>query len=178
MLFALAACGPAAPPPQPAVRFASAEQVEENFRGKAFLLGDNDKVALVRQTTWPTDHFLQLPFWLGTNILLPGVLQPKQGDYYVISEAYIVRQLDNPDEWLIDAGSSLLKKETVFITTRTRYKSPGRILPTVVQYVGSRSFWNTEGKLVEIPVLREVSLPMRWTAQGGTPKVYARFQIR
>src|SRR5690349_1294968 len=68
-------------------RFASAEQVEENFRGRGFILGDNATVALVRPIDSPKDAWLKLPFWFGINVMVPGVLQPKEGDYYVISEA-------------------------------------------------------------------------------------------
>lgn len=175
--MAAAQLGCAGPPPlPPPPRYAGAEQVELNFRAKRFVLGDNDSVALVRPVDWPQGRFLKLPFWLGTHVLVPGVLQPKQGDYYVISEAILVRRLDRPGEWMIEAGSSLLKKETVFVTTRTHYKSLGRILPTIVQYAGDREFHNAEGNRVEIAVLREVSLPMEWTLGGPVPKEYARYE--
>src|SRR5713226_1710695 len=131
--------GCAAPQP-PASRFASAEQVELNFLGRRFVLGTNDKVAEVRQPSWPPDRFIRLPFWFGINVLVPGVLQPKEGDYYVISEAILVRGLDPVNEWWIDAGSALLKKDAIFVTTRTHYKSLGEVLPTIVQFSGTRDF--------------------------------------
>lgn len=172
-------CGaPPAPAPTAPQRriYASAEEVEINFRGHAFLLGDNNQVAEVRPLDWPKDRFLKLPYWFGVNVLVPGVMQPKEGDYYVISEAALAKPLDNaPGEWMIDAGSSLVKQQTVFVTTKTRYTTPGKILPTVVQYMGKRAFTTTEGKVVQIPVLREVSLPMKWTLEGRVPASYARF---
>ena len=158
------------------MRFASAAQVEENFRGRTFVLGDNATVALVRPPDWPKDRWLKLPFWFGINVMVPGVLQPKEGDYYVISEAKLVKPLDTPGEWMIEAGSHLIKRETVFITTRTHYVNTGKILPTIVQYAGMRNFKNEEGRMVQVPVLREVSLPMKWTLGGNVPASYARFR--
>ncbi len=141
------------------------------------MLGDNDRIALVRPLGWPKDRFLKLPFWLGVNVPVPGVMQPKVGDYYVISEALLVRRLDGFDQWLIEAGSSLLKKDTIFLSGHTRYQSPGRILPTIVQYLGLRKV-RVDNRGVELPVLSAVSLPMTWTLAGEVPKVYARFEIR
>jgi hypothetical protein len=167
-----------AAPPQPAApqtRYTSAEEVELQFRGKPFILGDNNEVAEVRPVGWPKDQFLRLPFWFGVNILVPGVTQPKEGDYYVISEAMLGKPLDAPDEWMIEAGSTLVKQETVFVTTRTHYVGPGKILPTIVQYMGKRSFTTADGKKVDIPVLREVSMPMKWTLEGDIPASYARY---
>lgn len=159
------------------MRFASAEQVEENFRGRTFVLGDNATVALVRPPEWEKDRLsLKLPFWFGINVMVPGVLQPKEGDYYVISEAKLVKPLETPGEWMIEAGSSLIKRETVFITTKTRYVNTGKILPTIVQYMGLRDFKDDQGKTIQIPILREVSLPMKWTLGGGVPASYARFR--
>ena len=166
------------PPAAPHSSYADAEQIEMNFRGRTFVLGDNDKVAMLSPVTHPGDRIYQLPFWLGVNILVPGVLQPKEGDYYVISEAVLVRRLANPDEWLIEAGSALIKKETVLVTTKTRFLGPGKMLPMVVQYQGMRKFTRGDGTVVEIPVLGEVSLPMKWTLGGGIPKEYARFTTR
>ncbi len=166
-------CAPA-PPPKIPERFASAEEVEENFRGRTFALGDNATVALVRPPQWPADQWIKLPFWLGINVMVPGVMQPKEGDYYVISEAILDRPLDAPGEWMIEAGSSLIKRETVFVTSRTHYVSTGKILPTIVQFVGMRDF-TSEGKPVQIPVLREVSLPAKWMLGGSASPSYARF---
>jgi len=77
---------------------------------------------------------------------------------------------------MIEAGSSLVKQETVFVTTRTQYLAPGKILPTIVQYAGKREFKRPDGKTVNIPVLREVSLPMKWTLGGRIPAGYARYR--
>ena len=169
-------CSRPQPPSSVPVRFASAEQVEENFRGRTFVLGDNAVVALVKTPDAPKDQWIKLPFWFGLNIMVPGVLQPKEGDYYVISEARLVKALDTPGEWMIEAGSSLIKRETVLITTRTHYVGAGKILPTIVQFSGMREFKTEEGKTIQIPVLREVSLPMKWTLGGGVPATYARYR--
>jgi len=170
--------GCTAPVPQHAARFATAEQVQLNFQGQTFVLGDDAEIALVRPVSWEKDRFLRLPFWLGVNVLVPGVMQPKQGDYYVISEAVIVRKLDAPDEWLIEAGSSLLKKDTIFVSGRAHYKTAGRILPTIVQFVATRKFPKAEGGTVDLPVLQAVSLPMKWTLPGPVSAAYAKFEIR
>jgi hypothetical protein len=158
-------------------RFASAEQIEENFRQRSFILGDNATVALVRPVDSPANQWLKLPFWFGFNEMVPGELQPKEGEYYVISEARLVKPLDAPGEWMIEAGSSLIKRETVLQTTRTHYLNPGKVLPTIVQYQGMRDFKTEEGKTIQIPILREVSLPMKWTlGGGGVPASYARYR--
>ena len=105
-----------------------------------------------------------------------GALQPKEGEYYVISEARLIKPLDAPGEWMIEAGSSLIKRETVLQTARTHYLGTGKILPSIVQYVGMRDFKTEDGKTIQIPVLREVSLPMKWTLGGGVPASYARYR--
>jgi hypothetical protein len=174
--IAIGACSRPQPPSAMPVRFASAEQVEENFRSKSFVLGDNAVVALVKSPDAPKDQWIKLPFWFGLNVMVPGVLQPKEGDYYVISEARLVKALDTPGEWMIEAGSSLIKRETVLITTRTHYVGPGKILPTIVQFSGMRDFKTEDGKTIQLPVLREVSLPMKWTLGGGVPATYARYR--
>lgn len=170
-------CSKSAPPPKPRSIYASAEEIEENFRGKPFVLGTDNAIALVRPPGWDKDRWLKLPFWFGVNILVPGVQQPKEGDYYVISEAQLGKPLDTPGEWMIEAGSSLVKQETVLQTSRTRYVTGGKLLPIIVQYQGKRSFPRADGKTVEIPVVREVSLPMKWTLGGGIPQSYARYRI-
>ncbi len=176
-VVALALFGCSKPTPIKAPRiFASAEEVEFNFRNHAFILGDNALIAEVRPLDWPKDRFLKLPFWFGVNIIAPGVAPPKEGDFYVISEATLGKPLDTPGEWMIEAGSTLVKQQTVFVTTRTRYLTPGKILPTIVQYMGKREFKTADGKTVTLPVLREVSLPMKWTLGGRTPQTYARFR--
>ncbi|MGH7923153.1 MAG: hypothetical protein ACREQH_01015 [Candidatus Binatus sp.] len=170
-----AGCAKSPPVKAPHI-YAGAEDVELNFRGRTFVLGDNSQFAEVRPPAWRKDQFLKLPFWLGVNVLVPGVMAPKEGDFYVISEATLEKPLPTRDEWMIEAGSSLVKQETVFVTTRTRYFGPGKILPTIVQYVGMREFKRPDRKPVEIPVLREVSLPMQWTLGGHIPAEYARYR--
>src|SRR5208337_2297368 len=172
----IAGCGQSPAPAMAPRILASAEEVELNFRGRTFVLGDNNQIAQVRPPDWPKDKFLKLPFWFGVNILVPGVMAPKEGDFYVISEATLEKPLDTTGEWMIEAGSSLVKQETVLVTTRTRYQAPGKILPTIVQYIGKREFNRPDGKTVNIPVLREVSLPMKWTLGGMIPASYARYR--
>jgi len=172
-----AGCATPAPVAAPPRIYASAEDVELNFRDRTFVLGDDNQIAEVRPLDWRKDRFLKLPFWFGVNILVPGVIAPKEGDFYVISEATLEKPLDAPGEWMIEAGSSLVKQETVFVTTRTQYLGTGKILPTIVQYMGRREFKRADGKTVQIPVLREVSLPMKWTLGGHIPATYARYRI-
>lgn len=155
--------------------FASASQVE-SFRGQSFLLGDDTSVAVVRALDWSKDRSIKIPFWLGTGNATPPAAKPKEADYYVISEAYIVRSLGGK-EWLIRAGSSLQKPDAVLITNRTHYRTTGVILPTIVQYTGTRNFTRSDGSKIDIPVLQEVSLPMKWTAPGQVPTLYAKFMI-
>ncbi len=158
-------------------RFASAEQIEENFRGRSFILGDNAGVALVRPVDSAKDAWLKLQYWFGINPMVPGALQPKEGDYYVISEAHLVKPLDAPGEWMIEAGSSLIKRQTVLQTTRTHYLGAGKVLPTIIQFMGMRDFKTEDGKTIQMPILREVSLPMKWTlGGGGIPLSYARYR--
>ncbi len=178
MLATFAGCAKSPPVVAPPSIYASAEDVELNFHGRTFVLGDNNQIAEVRPLDWRKDKFLKLPFWFGVNILVPGVMAPKEGDFYVISEATLEKPLDTlgGGEWMIEAGSSLVKQETVFVTTRTQYMTPGKILPTIVQYIGKREFKRADGKPVQIPVLREVSLPMKWTLGGHIPAEYARYR--
>lgn len=176
LVATFAGCAKPAPVAAPPRIYASAEDVELNFRDRTFVLGDNNQIAEVRPLDWSKDRFLKLPFWFGVNILVPGVIAPKEGDFYVISEATLEKPLDAPGEWMIEAGSSLVKQETVFVTTRTQYLGAGKILPTIVQYMGKREFKRADGKAVQIPVLREVSLPMKWTLGGHIPATYARYR--
>ncbi|HUY26440.1 MAG TPA: hypothetical protein VMV27_03385 [Candidatus Binataceae bacterium] len=176
-IYAASGCRRAPPPPKPHSIYASAESVEENFRGRRFILGDDNSIALVRPPGSRKDAWMKLPFWFGVNILVPGVTQPKEGAYYVISEATLGKPLDTPGDWMIEAGSTLVKQETVFVTARTHYSGTGKILPTIVQYMGKREFVRGDGKKVEIPVVREVSLPMKWTLGGAIPASYARYRI-
>ena len=124
--------------------FASARQIESTFRGQSFVLGDDTQIANVRALDQSQARSLKLPHWLGNGAAVPPSKRPEMGRYYVISEAYIVRSLGGL-EWLIRAGSSLQKPDAVLITKRTRYKTTGVILPTIVQYTGTRSFTRTDG---------------------------------
>jgi hypothetical protein len=188
LLALLCGCNPPGPIAGP-TPYARAEQVEMTFRGQSFVLGDDTTVAKVSPVSGASGQVLRLPFWLGTNVLVPGVLQPTEGDYYVVSEAVLVKPIGGPDEWLIEAGSSLIKKETVLITSRTRFRPPRKtpetepralpkMLPMIVQFAGMRKFTRGDGTTVDIPVLREVSLPMKWTLGGPIPGSYARFEVR
>lgn len=157
-------------------KYATSGEVESNFRGRSFQLIGDDKVAIVRALDWPKDRSVSLPFWLGTGKATPPALSPKEAQYYVISEAYIVRSLGG-NEWLIRAGSSLQKPDAVFITDHTHYKNTGVMLPTVVQYTGTRTMTRTDGSKLDVPVLHEVSLPMVW-AKGRPSAKYARFSVK
>jgi hypothetical protein len=108
--------------------------------------------------------------------MVPPEYQPAKGDYYVISESWIVRKLADK-ELLIRAGSKLQKPDAVLVTTKTSYKGFGMILPTIVQYSGTRSFTREDGTKVDIAVLDEVSLPAQWTKGGRIPPKYARFMV-
>ena len=160
----------------PETKYATSAQVEANFRGRSFQMIGDDKVATIRALDWPKDRSVSLPFWLGTGKATPPSLSPKESSYYVISEAYFVRSLGG-SEWLIRAGSSLQKPDAVFVTGYTHYKETGVILPTIVQYIGTRTLTRSDGSKLDVPVLHEVSLPMQW-AKGRPPRQYARFSIR
>lgn len=176
-VIAAAGCSPPSKIEYPRTRYASAEQVEMNFLGKTFVLGDNDAIAKVRPPDWPNDRWMELPFWLGMDVLAPGVRAPQQGDYYVISEARLEKRLDTPGEWIIEAGSKLVIQESVFVETRTHFEESGKMLPMIVQYTGLRTFDRGDGVKVEMPVLREVSLPMKWTLKGSIPPGYAHYRL-
>jgi hypothetical protein len=178
LAVAIVAAGCTSPiPARVAPGYASAAEVEKYFRARTFVLGMNSSVAMVRPPDWPGDRWLKLPFWLGQNGMVPAALRPKEGGYYVISEARLLKPLDHPGQWLIEAGSSLIKSETLFVTTRTHYLNAGKILPTIVQFVAMRDLPSPGGGSVRIPVLREVSLPMKWTLGGEVPRSYAAFHI-
>jgi hypothetical protein len=181
MLAAIVMAAGCSPPSAPMItrqRYASAEQVELNFLDKTFVLGDSDTIAKVRPPDWPKDQWMELPYWLGIDVLAPGVQAPRQGAYYVVSEAKLQKPLDTPGEWIIEAGSQLVKQETVFVETRTRYEESGKMLPTILQYTGNRTFVRGDGNKVELPVLREVSLPMKWTLKGRIPPGYAHYKLQ
>ena len=172
LLAGFAAASAKAQPAKP--NYASAQQVESAFRGHSFILGDDNQIANVRALDWSADRSVKLPFWFGTGQLVPPDYRPAKGDYYVISESWIVRKLADK-ELLIRAGSQLQKPDAVLVTTKTRYKGPGMILPTIVQYSGTRTFTRDDGTKVDIAVLDEVSLPAHWTKGGRIPPKYARF---
>lgn len=156
-------------------KYASAQQIESTFRGHSFILGNDSQIADVRAPNWSADRSVKLPFWFGTGQMVPPDFRPKKGEYYVISESWIVRRLSEK-ELLIRAGNQLQKPDAVLITTKTRYKGPGMILPTIVQYSGTRTFTREDGSKVDIAVVDEVSLPAHWTA-GRIPLKYARFKV-
>jgi len=158
-----------------ATKYASAQQIESSFRGHSFFLGDDNHVADVRALDWSAERSVKIPFWFGTGQIVPPEHRPEKGDYYVISESWIVRKLANK-ELLIRAGSKLQKPDAVLVTSKTLYKSNGMLLPTIVQYSGTRTFTREDGSKVDIAVLEEVSLPAQWTA-GRIPTKYARFAV-
>ena len=55
----------------------------------------------------------------------------------------------------IRAGSQLQKPDAVLVTTKTLYKSNGMLLPTIVQYSGTRTFTREDGSKVDIAILEE-----------------------
>jgi hypothetical protein len=168
--------GPASANAAPdATKYASAQQVESSFRGHSFILGNDNHIADVKALDWSADRSVKLPFWFGTGQMVPPENRPQKGDYYVISESWIVRKLADK-ELLIRAGSQLQKPDAVLITTKTLYKSNGMLLPTIVQYSGTRTFTRADGSKVDIAVLEEVSLPAQWSA-GRIPTKYARFAV-
>ena len=154
-------------------------RIMKEFAGRDFLLGRNDREAEVRLADWPASYHLLIPFWLGVNPLLPGFMRPNPGRIYVISEAILVRPLGR-DEYLIRAGSRMFKSDTVFESAHTRYTHPGKMLPTVVRFVGTRVIIAAldppaTGTITEkVPVLREISLPMH---ADPAPTGYAPFEV-
>lgn len=154
-------------------------QILKDFDRRDFILGDNDRAAVVRLAEWPKGKQVLIPFWLGVNPLYPGFLRPSVGRIYVISQSLLVRPLSN-GEYLIRAGSKMFKTDTLFESTHTHYKSVGTMLPTVVRFVGTRVITVPKdapetGTVTEkVPVLREVSLPMH---VEGKPDGYAEFEV-
>ena len=150
-----------------------------DFDAHEFTLGSNDRQAEVRLTDWPESRHVLIPFWLGVNPLYPGFLRPTVGRIYVMSESVMVRTLPN-GEYLIRAGSKLFKTDTLFESTHTRYVDSGKMLPTVVRFVGTRVITvpadaPSTGTITEkVPVLREVSLPMQVEVP---PDGYATFEV-
>jgi hypothetical protein len=155
-------------------------QILKDFDGRDFILGDNDREAEVRLSDWADGRRVVIPFWLGVNPLIPILLRPKLGYIYVISEAVLVRALGD-DQYLIRAGSKLFKTDTVFEANHARYLDAGKILPTVVRFVGTEVITvpldaPASGTVTEkAPILREVSLPMKI---DQPPAGYAKFEVR
>jgi len=154
-------------------------RILKEFSGRAFQLERNDKQAEVRLDEWPAGYHLLIPFWLGVNPIIPAFMRPDPGRIYVISESILVRPLGH-DEYLIRAGSRMFKSDTVFEATHTRYTQPGKMLPTVVRFVGTRVVTvaldpPATGTIIEkVPVLQEISLPMH---VDRTPAGYAAFEV-
>jgi hypothetical protein len=154
-------------------------QILHDFDGRDFELGNNDRQAEVRLSDWKPGRHVIIPFWLGVNPLYPGFLRPTVGHLYVMSESVMVRPLGNND-YLIRAGSKLFKTDTLFESRHTHYLDTGRMLPTVVRFVGTRVVTVPKdapatGTITEkVPVLREVSLPMHVEAPAAG---YAKFQV-
>jgi hypothetical protein len=154
-------------------------QILSEFAGREFTLGENEKQAEVRLPSWEPGRRVILPYWLGINPLLPGFRRPTVGRIYVISEALMVRPL-GPNEYLIRAGSQMFKADTVFRSVRTRYLDTGKMLPTVVRFVGTRTITvprdapQSGTVTMKVPVLLEVSLPARI---GRRLDGYAQFEV-
>jgi hypothetical protein len=157
-------------------------RILKDFDGRDFLLGRNDREADVRLADWPAGKRVIIPFWLGVNPLMPGFLRPTIGRIYVVSEAILVRPLgDNSHRYLIRAGSKLFKSDTVFSAARAHYLDTGKMLPTVVRFVGTEVVTvpgdpPASGTVTEkVPILREVSLPMKVDQPLDG---YAKFEVR
>ncbi len=154
-------------------------EILREFDGREFMLGKNDRVAEVWLPGWAPGRKILIPFWLGVNPLFPMLLRPTPGHIYVMSESVLVRPLGN-DRYLIRAGSKMFKEDTIFETRHTRYTGTGKMLPTVVRFVGTAVITvpkdaPASGTVTEkLPVLREVSLPMHLDA---TPPGYAKFEV-
>jgi len=155
-------------------------QILRDFDGRDFTLGHNDREAEVRLSDWAEGRRVIIPFWLGVNPLLPGLMRPTVGRIYVISEAMLVRPLGG-NRYLIRAGSKLFKFDTLLEASHARYLEAGKILPTVVRFVGTDVITvprdaPASGTITEkVPILREVSLPMKIESR---PSGYAKFEVR
>lgn len=154
-------------------------RITKEFNGRTFVLERNDRQAQVRLDEWPAGYHLLIPFWLGVNPLFPAFMRPDLGRIYVISEAKLVRPLGH-DEYLIRAGSRMFKSDSLFEATHTHYTGSGKMMPTVVRFVGTRIITvaldpPATGMITEkVPVLQEISLPMRASqASAG----YAPFEV-
>ena len=120
MVAIFSGCAKSQPLKPPPSIYASAEDVELNFRDRTFVLGDNNEIAEVRPLIGARISSSSCRSG-SASTSSTGVIAPKEGDFYVISEATLEKPLDAPGEWMIEAGSSLVKQETVFVTTRTNY---------------------------------------------------------
>jgi hypothetical protein len=154
-------------------------QILHDFDGRDFELGTNDREAVVRLTDWPEGKHVIIPFWLGINPLMPYFHRPQVGRIYVMSESVMVRELDK-NRYLIRAGSKAFKSDAIFEATHTHYDAAGKMLPTVVRFVGTRVETLAldpprTGTITEkVPVLREISLPMHI---GAVKPGYVKFTV-
>jgi hypothetical protein len=154
-------------------------QILHDFDGRSFALGNNDREAVVSLPDWPAGKHVILPFWLGINPLMPYFHRPQVGRIYVMSESLMVRELEK-NRYLIRAGSKAFKNDTIFEATHTYYDGAGKMLPTVVRFVGTQVVTlpldaPRTGTITEkLPVLREISLPMQIEA---TKPGYAKFSL-
>ncbi len=154
-------------------------QILHDFNGRDFELGTNDREAVVRLTDWPEGKHVIIPFWLGINPLMPYFHRPQIGRIYVMSESVMVRELSK-NRYLIRAGSKAFKSDAIFEATHTHYDGSGKMLPTVVRFVGTEVATLAldaprTGTITEkVPVLREISLPMRIEA---VKPGYAKFTV-
>ena len=154
-------------------------QILHDFDGRDFELGTNDREAVVRLTDWPEGKHVIIPFWLGINPLMPYFHRPQVGRIYVMSESVMVRELSK-NRHLIRAGSKAFKSDAIFEATHTHYEGAGKMLPTVVRFVGTQVATlpldpPRTGTITEkVPVLREISLPMHLEA---VKPGYAKFTV-
>jgi hypothetical protein len=154
-------------------------QILRDFDGRDFELGASDTQAIVRLTDWPEGKHVIIPFWLGINPLMPYFHRPQVGRIYVMSESVMVREL-RTDHYLIRAGSKAFKSDAIFEARHTHYDGVGKMLPTVVRFVGTEVATlpldaPRTGTITEkIPVLREISLPMHIEAVKSG---YAKFTV-
>jgi hypothetical protein len=154
-------------------------QILHDFDGRDFELGASDTQAIVRLTDWPEGKHVIIPFWLGINPLMPYFHRPQVGRIYVMSESVMVREVSK-DRYLIRAGSKAFKSDAIFEATHTQYDGTGKMLPTMVRFVGTQVATLAldpprTGTITEkIPVLHEISLPMRVEAVKSG---YAKFTV-
>ncbi len=154
-------------------------EILREFDGREFMLGKNDRIAEVWLPGWAPGRKILIPFWLGVNPLFPMLLRPTLGHIYVMSESVLVRPLGD-NRYLIRAGSKMFKEDTVFEARHTHYTGTGKMLPTVVRFVGTAVITAPRdapafGTVTEkVPILREVSLPMH--LDSPLPG-YAKFEV-